>query len=181
MLMVGFGVFSYIGGTIFASALAMRLLGRFDSSGLLRIIVLGTLIEGTWVMLVLPAIAYFASRFMELKPWSTAIIGAMSGSLFQFALQYVISGEEGIVSDPARLATRFGVLIAGVFITATAAKRGREAANVAEVAAQRAAEAKKTQYDEFVKQSEALADRREQVPIAASTDVAAPPKPDGAP
>ena len=97
--------------------------------------------------------------------------------LFQVALIYVSTGEEGLIGNPVRLVMRLACVAGGVFLTAAAVKRARAQAKAADDQAKADAEKKKTQYDEFVKQAEALADRREQVPIAPPP--AQPDKPAG--
>jgi hypothetical protein len=177
LLMLGFGVAAFVGGTIVSAALVVRVFSRLDGGSAPLHTLAAALVDGAWVMAALPLIAYFSARFMELKPWSTAGVGAFSGLVFQLALQYVSLGEEGIFGEPARLVGRVVTLGLGVFFTAKAVQKGRAAALAAEAAAKTAAEAKKTQYDEFVKQAEALADRREQVPIVPPP--AQPDKPAG--
>jgi hypothetical protein len=125
----------------------------------------------------LAAFAYFAARFMDLGTWSTAAIGTTSGLMFQLGLTYVWMGEEGFIGDPIRLVAWVLTIAAGVVLTAKAGQWGRAAALAVEAKAKVEAEAKKSQYDEFVKQAEALADRREQVPIAPPP--AQPDKPAG--
>jgi hypothetical protein len=185
LLMVGFGVMSFAGGMIFTGNLLNRLSSRMDLTWGPVPFVLAVLIDGGWVLGALPALAYFAARFMDLKAWPMAIIGAGSGLTFQTALIYVSRGEEGLIGSPVRLIVRLACVAGGVVLTATAVKRARAVAKVAEDRAKAEAEKKKSQYDEFVKQAEALADRREQVPIAAAAPQASPaaapvPVPDAA-
>jgi len=171
LLTVGLGVVALVGGMIFEGTLLSRLAARMDLGWGPLPFLTAVLIDSGWVLGVLPAIAYFAARFMDLKPWSTAIIGAASGLTFQLALIYVSAGEEGLIGSPLRLVLRLASLAGGVVLTATAVKRGRASAQLAEERARVEAEKKKSQYDAFVKQSEAVADRREQVPIAAPEPV----------
>jgi len=72
--------------------------------------------------------------------------------------------------------SRLACLVGGVFFTAAAVRFARASARAAEVEAKAFAEKKKSQYDEFVKQAEALAERREQVPIAPAPAQEEPPK-----
>jgi hypothetical protein len=174
LLMLGFGVAAFIGGTIVSASLVVRVFSRLEMSWLPLRVLVSALVDGAWIMAALPLIAYASARIMELKPWSTAGIGAASGLTFQLALQYVSLGEEGLVGDPVRLMGRVVTLALGVFFTAKAVQKGRAAALAAEAKAKAEAEARKSQYDEFVKQAEALADRREQVPIAPPPEKPAP-------
>jgi hypothetical protein len=178
LLMVGFGVMAFVGGMIFMGSLLNRLAGRTDVSWGPLPYVMAVLTDGGWVLGALPALAYLAARFMDLKPWPMAIIGAGSGLMFQIALIYVSVGEDGLIGSPVRLVIRIACVVGGVFLTATAVKRARAHAKLAEEQAKAEAEKKKTQYDEFVKQAEALADRRESVPIASSATAPEPPKDD---
>lgn len=183
LLMIGFGFAAFVGGSMVAVSLTSRIAGRIEGSPQAVHWLAWFLTAGAWVLFALPAIGYVAARFLEVKPWPTAIIGAGTGALFQLALQYVSSGAEGIVSEPVRQLSQLVALVIGVVATAFAVKRGRDAARVAEVKAALEAEKKKTQYDEFVKQAEALANRREQVPIAPMvlTPLAEDPKPEAPP
>ncbi|MBL8952779.1 MAG: hypothetical protein JNK82_18505 [Myxococcaceae bacterium] len=171
LLMVGFGFMAFVAGSILGASLQNRLVPRLEGAGPFLGIVTFFLVQGLWVMIVLPAFSHIAARFLELKPWSTAVIGAGTGMLFQLALQYVSVGAEGIAGAPTQQALRLLGIGTGIVLTAIAVKRGRELARVAEERAKVEAEKKKHQYDEFVKQAEALADRREQVPIAAAAPV----------
>src|SRR5258708_28307342 len=99
LLMVGFGFVAFVGGTIFANNLVLRVAERVDSPP--RFLMIG-LIDGAWVLLALPGLAHLGARFMPLKPWPTALIGASTGAAFQLALQYVSLGELGIISDVPR-------------------------------------------------------------------------------
>ncbi len=166
LLMVGFGFLAFVAGSVLASSLGNRLVPRLEGSGELVGMVAWFFIQGLWVMLVLPGFAYITARFLELRPWPTAIVGASTGMTFQVALQYVSVGAEGMAGEPTRQLLRLLAAATGVVLTAIAVKRGRELARIAEEQAKVEAEKKKHQYDEFVKQAEALAERREQVPIA---------------
>jgi hypothetical protein len=167
LLMIGFGFIAYVGGSIFAASLMIRIASRMESGpGFFTLAV----IDGLWVLLALPLLAHLAARFMPLKPWRTAGVGAGTGALFQLALQYVSMGGDGIIGDVPRLIARLVSLAAGIAITAWAVKAGRTAAEAADAKAKIEAEKKKTQYDEFVKAAESMAERREQVPIAAPPD-----------
>ena len=169
LLMVGFGFAAFIGGSTLAVNLAGRVASRLEGSGTTTRFIAGFLIEGAWVMIALPAIAWLGARVIELRPFATGIVGAGTGLMFQLALQYVSSGEEGLTAEPARQLSRLVAAAIGIIATAVAVRRGRELARVADEQAKLEAEKKKTQYDEFVRQAEALADRREQVPISPAT------------
>ncbi len=174
LLMVGFGFMAYVGGSMIASSVAFRLSARLENAGDTLRMAVGLLTESAWILLALPAISWIAARFLEVRPWSTAFIGASTGLFFQVALQYVSSGAEGFTADPKRQLARLLCTAVGVGLTVMAVKRGRELARLAEEKAKAEAEKKKTQYDEFVKQAEELANRREQVPIAPAADVPPP-------
>ncbi|MBK7858678.1 MAG: hypothetical protein IPJ65_08660 [Archangiaceae bacterium] len=178
LLMVGFGFAAFVGGSILAVSLTTRIATRLEGSSDTTRLIAGFLIECSWVIVALPAIGYLAARFLEVKPWPTAIIGAGTGVLFQVALQYVSSGAEGLTGEPARQIGRLLGTALGVVLTATAVRHGRELAKISEAKARLEAEKKKTQYDEFVRQAEALAERREQVPIAPPVTALEPVKPE---
>jgi hypothetical protein len=173
LLMVGFGFLAFVGGSTLAVSLTGRIAARLEGASDATRLIAGFMVEGAWVMLALPGIAHIAARFLEVKPWPTAIVGAGTGLTFQLALQYVSSGAEGVTGEPARQIARLVATGVGVVFTTVAVKRGRELARIAEEKARLEAEKKKIQYDEFVRQAEALAERREQVPISPTTVAAA--------
>ena len=179
LLLVGFGFLAYVGGSMIAAGVMTRVAARLDGASEPVQFIAWLLISSAWILLALPALSGFAARFLELKPWSTALIGAATGLLFQLSLQYVSAGSEGITSDPARQLARLLAAAAGVALTVIAVKRARELARLGDEQAKLEAQAKKTQYDEFVKQAEALANRREAVPIAPASAAAPPQPPDG--
>src|SRR6478672_1531971 len=76
LLMLGFGVAAFIGGTIVSASLVVRVFSRFEMSSVPMRVLVSALVDGAWIMAALPLLAYGAARFMELKPWSTAGIGA---------------------------------------------------------------------------------------------------------
>ena len=166
LLMIGFGFMAYVGGSMIASSIAYRIAARLEGSGDGLRMVVGMLTESAWILLALPAVSWVAARFLDVKPWSTAIIGASTGLFFQVALQYVSAGSDGLTADPKRQLARLVCAAAGIALTVIAVNRGRELARQADERAKLEAEKKRTQYDEFVQQAEALANRREAVPIA---------------
>src|SRR5258706_13370460 len=132
LLMVGFGFMAFVGGSTIAVSLTGRIAARLEGSSDGVRMFAGFLVEGAWVMIALPAIGYIAGRFLDVKPWPTAVIGASTGLLFQLALQYVSSGEDGIIGEPVRQLSRFGGAGLGIVLTAFAVRRARELARVAE-------------------------------------------------
>jgi hypothetical protein len=104
LLLVGFGFVAWSAGTIFCGSVAQRLAARFDSPALA--VVLTPLVHGGWALLVLPAIGYIAGRFLELKPWPTAAVSALTGFGFQMALDFVSSGTALWAARPAVLVFR---------------------------------------------------------------------------
>lgn len=166
LLMVGFGFLAYVGGSMIAAGVMTRVAARLDGAGEPVQFVAWLLISSAWILVALPGLSGFAARFLDLRPCSTALIGAATGLSFQLSLQYVSAGSDGITSDPVRQLARLLAAAAGVALTVIAVKRGRELARLADEQAKLEADQKKTQYDEFVKQAEALANRRDAVPIA---------------
>lgn len=175
LLMVGFGFIAYVGGSMIAASVMTRMAMRLEGASEPVQFVAWLFISSAWVLLALPGLSGFAARFLDLKPWSTAIIGASTGLMFQLALQYVSGGADGIVGDPVRQLSRLAATAAGIVLTVLAVKRGRELARLAEEQARVEAEKKKSQYDEFVKQAEELANRREAVPISPVAPVSPQP------
>ena len=174
LLMIGFGFIAYVGGSMIAASVMARMATRLEGASEPVQFVAWLFISSAWVILALPGSSWFAARFLDLRPWPTAIIGASTGLMFQLALQYVSAGADGIVGDPARQLSRLLATATGVVLTVIAVKRGRELARLAEEQAKIEAEKKKGQYDEYVKQAEELANRREAVPISPVAPVQPP-------
>ncbi len=176
MLMVGFGFTAYTGGTILSVMLMNRLNHRLVAADsrllyLLAIIVVGQM----WILFVLPALLHLASHFLDLPIWRTAVIAALTGSLFNAAIRFVSNGIEETFADPLQNLVWVGTLVAGILFSVWAGKKGRVWAEGRQRLADQAAIARKGQYDKYLAESTALADRRDaaRLPVEPPTD----PKP----
>ncbi|MBS1148569.1 MAG: hypothetical protein H6Q89_267 [Myxococcaceae bacterium] len=177
MLIVGFGFIAYTGGTILSVMLMNRLNHRLvaaDSRVLYLAVVI--FVGQMWILFVLPALIHLASRFLELPIWRTAIVGALTGTLFNFAIRFVGNGVEQTFADPLQNLVWGGSLLAGIFFSVWAGRQGRAWADVRQKAAEQEAVGRKVQYDQFLAESVALAERREagRAQAAAVPAVAAP-------
>jgi hypothetical protein len=180
MLMVGFGFMAFTGGTILSSMLINRLSHRLASadSRVLDLAV-GIFVGQMWILLVLPVLIHLASRFLDLPIWRTAIIAALTGALFNAAIRFVSSGIELTFADALQNGVWLGTLIAGILLSVWGARQGRAWADQRQKIADAAAEARKGQYDQFLAESTALADKRDaaraaEPPVAPAVIDAAP-------
>jgi hypothetical protein len=154
MFMVCLGFGAYVAGNVISFQLFNRLSSRLTSSGALLRFVILTVVGELWAIAILPLFCYGAARVIELRPWTTAVAGVVTGETFSLALQVISTGFD----LPWRFLVAQGVGIAlGVFASAQAVKRGRAAALRGEEAARKAAEARKSEYDEFKRAAERAA------------------------
>lgn len=178
MLMIGFGFMAYIGGSLFSASLIMRVRDRVIAADSAVIAFLVQAVIGRlWILIVLPLLIHIVSRFIALPLWRTAILGALTGELFYAAIQIASVGADEAFADWVQNGVRIGTLITGVLFTVWAGKRGRAWADVRQKAADQAAVARKGQYDDFLKASTELAEKREAAAAAAAPAAIAPVAP----
>ncbi len=180
MLMIGFGFLAYTGGTILSVMLMNRLNNRLAAADnrfltFAVIVVVGQL----WILFVLPALIHLASRFLDLPIWRASIIGALTGTFFNASIRIVSNGIETTFAEPVQNLVWAGCTISGVFFSVWAGRRGRVWAEARQKIADAAAEARKTQYDQFLAESTELANRRDAARQAAVEPLVPPadPKP----
>lgn len=178
MLMVGFGFVAFTGGTILSVMLMQRISHRLvaaDSWVLnqVSLIVVGQL----WILFVLPALVHLACRFLELPIWRTAVLAALTGTGFNLAIRFVSTGVEQAFADSTQNVIWAGSLISGTLFTVWAGKQGRAWAEARQKIADQEAIARKGQYDQFLAESTALADRRDAARAAAAPAGAPEPAP----
>ncbi|WP_208723117.1 hypothetical protein [Corallococcus llansteffanensis] len=191
---VGLGFLSLVLGAMLSVSLAMRLHEQVGAlpSDLLRLGV-AVVLENLWVLAVLPVLCYGASRVVALRPWNTALGAAATGGLFVLALNFVRDGSEGLTTWNLGSVLRLVAFAGGILLSARAIRSGRAAAERGSTAAQVKAEARKSEYDEFLKAAEADGARMEQregasapvaldtAPAVAASDAAPAAAPDAAP
>lgn len=168
MLMVGFGFMAYTGGTILSVMLMNRLNHRLvaaDNRFLYLVVVI--FVGQMWILFVLPALVHLASRFLELPIWRTSIIAALTGTLFSAAIRFVSNGIEATFADPLQNLVWIGTIVSGILFSVWGGKQGRAWAEARQKIADEAAVARKGQYDQFLAESTALADRRDAARAAA--------------
>ncbi len=178
MLMVGFGFMAYTGGTILSVMLMNRLNPRLvaaDSRVLYLVVVI--FVGQMWILFVLPALLHLASRFLELPIWRTAIIAALTGTVFNAAIRFVSNGIEQTFADPLQNLVWAGSLVAGVFFSVWGGKQGRAWAEGRQQLAEQEALGRKSQYEQFLTESTALAERNDASRAAAATAAPVDPKP----
>lgn len=180
---IGLGFLSLMLGAILSGSLAMRLSQRLQAlpGSTLRMLV-GVVLEELWVLAVLPVLCYGAARIVELRPLSTALGGALSGLVFVLALEFV---REGTLWTSAGWrvqllrAVAFGL---GVWLSHRAVVRARAASAQRADEARAQAEARKSEYDEFLREAERDGERvaqreAERAAAVARTDAPAPAEP----
>lgn len=184
---VGMGFVALIMGQMLTVALALRLSVRVQSLPLETLrLMLGVVLENLWVLGVLPLLCYGAARVIELRPWTTGVGAAASGSVFTLALDFVRSGTDGLWQGGLLSALNVSAFAVGVLLSARAVTWGRAAASQQSQKAQTKAEERKSEYDEFLRAAEqgaARLEQREASATQASTPQApvAPPAAEAAP
>ena len=172
---VGLGFLSLVLGAMLSVSLVLRLHARVNAlpSDFVRIPV-AVVLENLWVLGVLPVLSYLAARVIALRTWSSAVGAALSGGLFVVALNFVRDGMDGLTSDwGVASVLRIVAFVGGILLTARAIRAGRAAAERGSTAAQVKAEARKSEYDEFLKAAEAAGARLEQRESGAGTEAPA--------
>ncbi len=179
---LGMGFIALVMGQMLTVALALRLSERVRSLPVesLRMLV-GVALENLWVLGVLPLMCYGAARVIELRPWTTAVGGAASGSVFTLALDFVRSGTEGLWEGGLGSALNVVAFAGGVVLSARAVMWGRAAATQQSQKAQEKAQERKSEYDEFLRAAEQGAARLEQREAAATQPPPASPAAEAAP
>ncbi len=176
---VGLGFMSLMLGAFVSSSLAMRLSQRlYELPGSALRLLVGVVLEELWVLAALPLLAYGASRAVELRPLSTALGAALSGQAFVLALDFAREGSlwpTGGWRVNVLRAVAFG---SGVFFTYRAVVLARAASELRASAARAQAEAKKSEYDAFLRDAEAAGERTaqreaERAAVAASSQAGA--------
>lgn len=175
---VGLGFLSLTFGMMVSSSLAMRLSQRLYElpSNALRLLV-GVVLEELWVIAALPLFCYGAARIVELRPLSTAIGGALSGQVFVVALDFVREGSLWPTAGWRVNVLRAVAFGSGMFLSYRAVVSARAAAEQLASEAQAQAQAKKSEYDAFLRDAEAAGERsaqREAARAAAAAPAVAP-------
>src|SRR4051794_20654575 len=83
---VGLGFLAMMIGNIVSTALMMRMAMRFTIESELVGAAIGMIFQMSWVLAVLPVLAYAAARIIPLRPWPTAVGAALTGQLFVIAV-----------------------------------------------------------------------------------------------
>jgi hypothetical protein len=179
---VGLGFLSLVMGSILSVSLTMRLQARVQSLplGLMRM-VMAVALENLWVLAVLPVLCYGAARVLDLRPWKTAVGAAVSGAVFIVALDFVRDGADGLWSGGLPSVLRLVSFVAGIALTGRAVMMGRADASVVAKKVEAKAEARKSEYDEFLKAAEQAGARLEQREGAAPASTAVTSLPAEAP
>jgi hypothetical protein len=175
---VGLGFLALVLGGLLSSALMMRLAGRLAvlpdwlNGWLVRPMLLQL-----WALAVLPVLCYGASRILELSPWRTPLVAALSGQSFVLAILFASEGVDGWVKDGwLKTALDWGMLAAGVVLSQRAILRGRGDAAKQVERAQQQAEARKDEYAEFLQEAERAAEKSAQREAAKAEEPRDEPK-----
>lgn len=179
---LGLGFLSLTLGMLVSSSLAMRLSQRlYELPGSALRLLVGVALEELWVLAALPLLCYGAARIIELRPLTTAVGGALTGQMFVAALDFVREGTV-VPSGGWRVnvlrAVAFG---AGIFLAHRAVVKARAAVEQLAAKARAQAEAKKSEYDEFLREAEAAGERTAQREAERAAAAAAAQAPASAP
>ncbi|MFY1832058.1 hypothetical protein ACN47A_39525 [Myxococcus fulvus] len=171
---VGLGFIALVAGSTLSVSLTLRLSQRVQSLsfGPLKILV-AVVLENLWLLAVLPTLCYGAGRVMELRPWKTAAGAAVSGATFVLALGFVQGGVDALWLGGLGSVLNVFAFAGGVVLSARALKLGRDAAAKQTEKTQAKSEARKSEYDEFLRAAEQggarLEQREAQVASSAAT------------
>jgi hypothetical protein len=169
-LVVGLGFVSCAAGLLLSLAIGNRLREVIPNLHPLAVAqIVAMAIRQLWEYAVLPLFCYAAARLFPVSPWRTAAGAVATGELFLMALDY-FTGMSGVwLHVPLLLFLRLAAIGGGISLAAFAIKRAREAAERTERAALEAAEKKRTQYDEFLREAERIAALRGESAAGPST------------
>lgn len=175
---VGLGFLALVLGHVLSGALMMRLAGRLSvlPDWFLGWVV-NPVLHQLWALAVLPLLCYGAGRILELHPWRTPLVAALSGQSFLLAIFFASEGLDGWVRGGWLVtALDWGMLAAGVVLSQRALLRGRgDAAKQAE-RAQQQAEARKDEYAEFLQEAERAGEKSAQREAAKAEEPRDEPK-----
>lgn len=175
LLMVGLGFFAYAAGSLVSAAIQVRVRERLAGLELPVLgLVLNVLLTRFWLLFALPAVGHAVARFLVIRPWAFALTAALTGELFWAGIQLVMGGLEQLFASPEAWLIRVGTFALGTFATARAVRSGLAWAQARAAEAMAKARAKQSEYDEYLKASQALADKRE---ASASPQGAVTPRP----
>ncbi len=177
-LVVGMGFLAFVLGSIVSASLVMRLQVRMQG---IESVVVGffvhALVSRLWVYGVFPAMCYAAGRIFDLRPWSTAIGGALTGELFLFGIEVVNRGLAGVHRHWLETTLRACSLALGIALARWAIVQARAASERAEQEAAKAAEARTAEYQSFLAEAERVASLREQSPPTPPAERQTKPEP----
>nr|WP_246357190.1 hypothetical protein [Pyxidicoccus fallax] len=160
---MGLGFLALIGGSIIGGSLRMRLSVRLSALPFEWLaLVLDSALANFWLLGALPLICYGAARVVEVRPWSTALGSAMTGSVFLLAISTVQSGLDGLWGVGLRPVLNVAAFVLGVVLSTRAVKLGRDAAAKQVEKTREKAQERKSEYDEFLRAAEAGGARLEQ-------------------
>lgn len=176
MLLIGLGFMAFVTGGIISGSLVQRLSPRLAAadSRVLDVIA-AVMLQHLWILIVLPVLIHLCARFLELHVWRAAVVGAVTGTMFNATIRVIGSGFEETFTNPVGNVIWLGAFVSGLLITVWAGKQGRAWASARQTQADAAAAARKAQYDQFLAESTALADKRDAARPAEPP--AEPPKP----
>jgi hypothetical protein len=157
-LVVGVGFFSCAAGALVSLAIGNRLrdvMPQIQPVALAQLLAMA--IRQLWEFAVLPVACWALARVMPISPWRTALGAVATGEVFLSALDFFTGNLSLWFRAPYLGGLRLAFIALGVVVTSRAIAFARSSAERAERAAREAAERKKTQYDEFVKEAERVA------------------------
>ena len=173
---VGLGFFSLIVGKAFIGSLLGRLVMRVADLPLPLQEPAVVILSNFWLLGVLPVLCYGAALVLELKPLSTALGAASTGALFLAAIFTASQGVDGIWGGPSVALLQVAAFAGGVLLSYRSVLAGRAAANQRAQKAQAQAEARKSEYTDFLREAERGAEKSAQREAERSAAVAAAPE-----
>jgi len=159
---MGLGFIALVIGSVFTGSFTLRVYERAQDLPYILYVLLAVVLANLWLLGVLPLLAYGAARVLELRPMSTAVGAAFTGQFFVMAVQTASGGTEALWNGWLPLAMQVAVFFGGVLLTYRSVLQGRAAAAKGAAQVQAKAEARKSEYDEFLREAERSAEKTAQ-------------------
>jgi hypothetical protein len=172
---MGVGFIALVIGSVFTSSFTHRVYERAQDLPYFLYVLLVVVLSNLWVLGVLPVLCYGAARVLEIRPMSTALGAAFTGQFFVMAVQTASSGVEGLWGGWLAFSMQVAVFFGGVALSYRSVVQGRAAAAKGAANVQAKAEARKSEYEEFLREAEKAGEKVAQREAERTTAPAASP------
>jgi hypothetical protein len=172
---MGLGFIALVIGSVFTGSFTLRVYERAQELPYVLYVLLAVVLSNLWLLGVLPLLAYGAARVLELRPMSTAVGAAFTGQFFVLAVQTASGGTEALWSGWLPFAMQVAAFVGGVLLTYRSVLQGRAAAAKGVAQVQAKAEARKSEYEEFLREAEKAGEKAAQREAERTTPAVASP------